>query len=439
MFEKRLVPILVVVFLGSMIGCLAIGGIDFIEVMGRYIPQENLVWDYVVGFLWATVLGLGILFWPVSARDKRLLLPGWGARIVMAMSLMLFYEYFYDTDSFGYFYNMRELGFQPEQIRLGHGLETVTSLLGLHHEIFPDSYHMLKVNCALIGFISVYLFYRAGALAFGREEPRLFYALALYPSVLLWSSVVGKDPIMLFGISLYAYAVVAWYRTSRLRYLALMALGIVVAMYMRAWMGAILIAPLMVFPFYRARGYLSKAVFAGLVAVALAATAGRGGDKFEVSSAADLLATAQRYRNTQSVGGSRQLIDLQFGDVASVAAFTPLGMFTALFRPLPGEVRNPFGLLAGIENLLLLLLFLRALRRLSRTELREPLVVWAAALVLLWSASYGIISYQNLGAAVRYKLQVLPIMVILLLYLNRPKTQALPKASPSLQRRGVFA
>ena len=39
--------------------------------------------------------------------------------------------------------------------------------------------------------------------------------LGLYPSIIFWSSILGKDPIAFLGIGMYVFGVVGWSRTSR--------------------------------------------------------------------------------------------------------------------------------------------------------------------------------------------------------------------------------
>ena len=81
---------------------------------------------------------------------------------------------------------------------------------------------------------------------------------------------------------------------------------------------------------------------------------------------------------------------------------------------------NPFGMLAGLEDLVLLGLLMRALRRFRREYLQRPVIVWAILFVVIWSALYGVISSHNLGAAVRFRLQILPVFLLLLIYLGKP-------------------
>jgi hypothetical protein len=57
------------------------------------------------------------------------------------------------------------------------------------------------------------------------------------------------------------------------------------------------------------------------------------------------------------------------------------------------------------------------------------LIQWAIVLLMVWSGTYAFASSYNLGAAVRFKLQILPLMLLLLLYLaRRPEHRTLPNA-----------
>ncbi len=120
-------------------------------------------------------------------------------------------------------------------------------------------------------------------------------------------------------------------------------------------------------------------------------------------------------------GGSGQDIP-EFRSPVDMLLFSPIGMFTALFRPLPGEVLNIFGIFSGLENLVLLFLVYLAWKR-GRHLIwsGESGVIWALSLVLFWAFIYGFVSSQNLGSAVRFKLQILPILLGLTLYLAYPQ------------------
>jgi hypothetical protein len=94
-------------------------------------------------------------------------------------------------------------------------------------------------------------------------------------------------------------------------------------------------------------------------------------------------------------------------------------MFIAYFRPLPGDISNLFGWLAGFENLGLLVLSAAALLHIRLRHFRSHLFVWAFALLATWGIAYSVIAYKDLGAAVRYKLQIIPILLGVIGYLCR--------------------
>lgn len=397
-----------------------------VEDLGHRIPQEDIQTDYVIGVVWAIILGVSILAWPVSSRDKRCLLLVWLAKVLIALSIMLFFESHYPMDSFGYFDSPRQDSYIWEGLKYAGGNEgthNITRLVWLHHQLLPDSFHALKMSFAMVGLIAVYLFYRAAVLFLKREDRRVFYALSLFPSLLFLSSTVSKEPIVLLCVALYAYGVVGLYRARRLRYLVIMVLGIIMLGYFRTWMVPITLVPLVPLLVFAMRGDVAKMILLIFILVACLFMSHRIQNNFGIVTKQDLIAKVNAFSRNFARGGSARKSSGEFTSISSMIAYIPKGSFTALFRPLPGEVLNPFGLLAGIENLILLILLLLSLMRICYhwRELQHPLVIWAILLLLTWSTIYGFVSSYNLGTAVRYKVQILPVLLGLLLYLARTR------------------
>jgi hypothetical protein len=98
-------------------------------------------------------------------------------------------------------------------------------------------------------------------------------------------------------------------------------------------------------------------------------------------------------------------------------------MFAALFRPLPGEIMNPFGILAGLENLTLLVLFIFSIRQFGKKLVLDKNHLLVLLILLIWSGIYGFISFQNLGSGVRFRLQAMPFLIYFIVnaYQNRDK------------------
>lgn len=399
----------------------ALSFMDFVVYMGHNIPQQDMTTDYVYGLTWAMFLAISIFFWPVPARDRQMLVWGWFAKILVTLGFMLLYENNYGLDAYGYFEAAAESNFFVSFPTIGNGNNTIYYLSKLHGQIFPISYHMMKVSFSLVGFIAVYLFYRSAVRFLDREDPKVYYALALFPSVIFWSSILGKDPIILLGIAMYVYGVVGWNKTNRPIFLLILLLGVIETMYIRIWVGQILLAPLSIFALHRMRGLLTKVIFLIIVAAGFFATVNQFKEKFSIETQQDLLSTSDTISHSWGYGGSGQVLETRFTSVPVMIGFLPLGIFTALFRPLPGEVLNPFAMLAGLENLMLLFLLFQAIRRTRLLELTQPMVMWAVALILIWASVYGFTSYQNLGSAARFRLQILPVLLGTILYLRRKR------------------
>ncbi len=397
-----------------------------VVMFGQNIPQTDLQADYLVGYLWSIALGVAIFVWCRSKEDGWALLNIWLIKSCVTLGFMLFYEYNYRyLDAYSYFNVPSQYDYQWSSSDLISGTDNLYYLVRIYYKIMPYSYHALKVTFSMVGLIGIYLFYRAAVVYMNKADIRLLYILSLFPSILFWSSIVGKDPIILLGVALYAYGVLNWYRCRLNRYLLVIAGGIVLTMTMRIWMGPILVGPLLMI-YLRGMRRVSAKILAGFaIAGVLVVLWQILRERFTIGSIQDILRTLNVLsRSWSEDGGSGQVINIEFTSIHNVLVFLPLGMFTALLRPLPGEIPNLFGLLAGLENLVLLALSFLAIKRTRLKELRDPVIGWLVLLVFTWAALYGFISYQNLGTAVRFRLQILPLFLCLLLYLSRNRRKA---------------
>jgi hypothetical protein len=133
----------------------------------------------------------------------------------------------------------------------------------------------------------------------------------------------------------------------------------------------------------------------------------------------DLLSRVNVVSRSWAKGGTGQTPP-EFNSVWAVLAFLPLGIFTALFRPLLGEVPSAFGVLAGLESLALLGWVAFAALRTSRHRLAEPPVLWGILFIALWASVYAFLSYQNLGSGFRFRMQILPVGLLVLANLGGP-------------------
>lgn len=377
-----------------------------------------MVDGYFVGLLWSFVLGASILLWPVSSLHKSALLLVWLAKIVTSLGVMLIFEIHYEgaVDGVVYYYKSTTGSFAWEDFIFGEGSANILNFSRLYQMIFPDSYHAMKITVSMVGMIGVYIFFRAAILFLEKDDIRIFYVLALYPTILFWTSLIAKDSFVLLGVAFYAYGVVGWSKFGQMRYLLWGAFGLWFATFMRLWYGPILLAPLIIFFLNKKSGWMSKIIFAVIVVFSLSLLSSKFSETFKIENTEDLLKETSNVSQNFAHGGSAQKVETVTSP-AQMVAMMPFGLFTALFRPLPGEILNPFGLIAGLENLFLLWLLYGAIKNIQIKDITEPVILWAIALIVIWGSIYGFVSMGNLGSAVRYRVPILPILVALVFYL----------------------
>jgi hypothetical protein len=409
---------------GSAAGLLVPAAADFVVAAGRNVPQPEMAGDYLRACFWALVIGVLLLYAPVRQGERAALSALWLVKCGLALGAMLFYEHHYrELDAFWYFRETLDRQFADQPIRFGWGTENVAVLADRVARLVGRSYHSLKLVFAAIGLAAVFLFYRAGVRLSGRDDPRLLVVLGLVPTVLFWSTILGKDPVVLLGIALYCWGVVGWQRTGRLRYLPAVAAGLLLAALIRLWLAPILLVPLAWLVIRAELRPGRRLLYGVLTAACLLFALAQFAAWFQLESARDLLETTNRISRAWAVGGSGQQLDVEFNSVGRAIAFLPVGMFTALFRPLPGEVWHAFGLLAGLENLGLLVLLGVAAVRFRRAHWRDPLVQWG----FCWWQSGPPVRFRVVpepGRRGSPKLQVLPVLVGLLLHIagrQRPR------------------
>ena len=399
---------------------LVFGAIAFLSIVvgaaintGGNIPTEALERDYLTGLVWGIALTATIFWWPASREERVALLGLWGARLFVTLVAMLLYEQQYDSlDSYTYFAESRDIaltGYVPDE---AFGTKSVPYAFFPLWYVLPPSFHALKVSCGYLSLIATYIFFKAWRVADGDTSVRPLWVIGITPSILFWSSTVGKEPLIYMSIAVATWGALTLWRDSSARGgLALFA-GLVGMFFIRPWIpvlfGLAVATAFVIRPTHRwIRGV---AFVVGLVVFGVAwffAT-----DIVGITEQGRLLSAVELVSSSWAIGGSANEA-IAFTSFSDIILFIPLGVFTALFRPLPGEIGGAFGLLAGLENTMLLILLLWSFVQLLRSNWQFPLI-FALAFIVWWSGIYAFLSYQNLGTVVRFKLQVMPFLIALI-------------------------
>lgn len=411
---------------GLQVGGLVVAGVAFslmllwlvahVGLFGRHIPQPDIISDYVRGWIWA--LGLAVLLAVLPLKDGGPLLTLWLAKTAVDLGVMLVYEWHYGLDAYWYFRMGAWAHFDSLLPVLGNGTQTILRFSAVLAGVVGPSYHAMKIVYSFIGLWGAFCFYRAACHYLRSRKTWLLYVIGFTPTVLFWSSILGKDPVIFFGSGLYALGAVGWLRTGRTRYVLNLSGGLVIAMFIREWYGVIMIAPLLFVVAPRLRHPLHRILcvaggVAGMVyAYSLFQT------QFLAEGTSSIVPTTNAIIGGFAArGGSGQSFQ-PFHSLSSMVLFWPWGVFTAMFRPMLWDIHNAFMVISALECTVLLVLVISAVWHWRFSRLRDPVISWALAYLLCWASLYGFGGYANLGMAVRQRLEVMPVLVLLALLLG---------------------
>jgi hypothetical protein len=387
--------------------------LPWLDEAERHAGVASPLGDWTLGAAWAIALGIFIAVAPWWRVDRSALLRLWCAKVAVVLGVILLYEAHYaDLDAYAYFQGAK--GAWPGGLSLAASTENVVRLAWLPVHALP-SFRALEVSFAFIGFLAAYVLYDAACRCLGRRHPAILYAVGLFPAALLWSSIVGKDPLTFLGIALAAWAAVACRLGDVRRAVIGGALAACVFLFVRIWLLVLVGFPVLLVPIWMLWRFGSPARRGALAGVGLLLALGGIiglSSVFGLGSSGAAVTYLDKLAHSWAVGGSGEAAPA-FTTLGSVLLFLPWGAFTALFRPLPGELWSPFGLIASLESVILLVLFVGALTQARRVHWKEPLFVSALIFTLLWASSYAFVSYQNLGTGVRFRLQVVPAILAL--------------------------
>jgi hypothetical protein len=406
--------------------------LNLVEQLGFRIPQDDMITDYATSLVWATFLGVCIIFSPIRNRDKHMLLWAWFIKCFVSLFVLLFEEAHYPGgDAVGYFTaRTHAVDFFHDFLKAGVSSGfLVWTIIAKYNQVVPEmvqsSFHSLKISFSMLSLMAMYLFYRASILITKNENRTFFWVLVLCPSLLIWTSRIGKESLMVFTIALYTVGLVNWHFKRKTVYLLIGLIGLLSCTLIRFWVGGLMLVPLFFYFLYANKSFFTKTTCALAAGVLIFLSYNLILYKFTLKDTDAVYRKLEKVATNSSKGGStinREKVEIK--GPLDVIKYAPAGIFTALFRPLPWDMPGLLGFASGMEGLLLLYLFLKAVKRTRLRELNDPILVWAIVLVFSWALLYGF-AIQNFGTGLRWKTQVLPVFLGLLCYLGRHRQRIL--------------
>jgi len=350
-----------------------------------------------------------------TVKDRRILLIWYIKGFLITLILMIFYEaHYHGMDTYTYVQRAFLRTF-PAPLIPGEGTDNIPNINNYFTQIVGESYYSLKIINSLIGFMGLLFIYRSFEYTMQKSKIEIhdnfIYFFFLFPTIVFWSSILGKDPLNLFFIGLFTYAFIHLIDSFKLRYLLMIVASIIMVSYIRSWWSIIMVTSIFLY-YIKINSFRSFMIFLLILPVFI--ILGMGFLKTAgVGSMEDLFLKMAETSKNLAYGGSSVGVHIitGFGDYL---LWFPMNFFTSLFRPMFWDVRNPFTLVAAIENMILLYYFYKYVIKNWGRIFANKYLKFYILLTFAWSLLYVIISPTNLGMAVRFKLQVLPLMLALI-------------------------
>lgn len=238
----------------------------------------------------------------------------------------------------------------------------------------------------------------------GLEPTWLTYALLFFPGVHFWTSAIGKDAPMFLAVALMLWS--SMHLTKRWLYFLV---GLLLMTAIRPYAALLALSALSLAALTDRRRRLSHRLLLLVLGVGGAAVAAStvqmtfGLDVTDATAVGEYVTEQQDIAETVE-GGSNVL-----------GASYPEKVLSLLYRPFFVDAEGPLGLVASLENLLLLIgTVVLALR--WRVVLRLVSSIfflrYAVALAVLMIAVFSLL-YYNIGLGLRQKVMFMPMLITL--------------------------
>lgn len=279
-------------------------------------------------------------------------------------------------------------------------------------DIFSFGYYY--VNVIFYSFISLFgpiAFYRVMSDVFPAQKRIILLSTFLVPSFLYWGSGIHKEGLIFTGIALIIFHIYFGNKVNKLgikRWLGIL-LGLFILLLLRNFVVVIILPAIVAWllgnkwPKYGLASFTAVYIFCAVAFFALR----------HIDPRLDFPQAVVNKQQAfiQLVGNSSIPIKQLQPDVLSFLKNTPQAITLSAVRPYPSDVKHLLSLAAATETEMILLLFLLFVLFRKKYTLTSKNVLYFCvffSITLLLSIGFSV---NNLGAIVRYRSIIMPLLV----------------------------
>ena len=318
------------------------------------------------------------------------------------------------SDSTRYWFENRMLNGEEafQYLISGKSTDANIALNFIPSKVMNLSYFTGNIIYCLIGYIGFICFYQI-TLKYVPYNIKLFGVpifpiIFFLPNLHFWSCNVGKDTLSFFAIGIFAYAIINLKKRFLLIVLSLMVLFLV-----RAHIALFLLLGYALAYLSARTLQLYQKVFISIIMIAGAIVVLP--KVLEITQIDNLSVDSyEQFATTKSSNLSRA----RTGSSIDISSYPlPIKVFSFLFRPTIIDVDSAISLVAAAENVLLLILFVKAIKKnIIVTFRKSPLVIKGLLIFLILGSLTFSAILGNLGIMIRMRNMFLPGLLIYMLW-----------------------
>ena len=409
-----------------------------------------------------------------NENNRRYFIPALTIKIAGAIGLGLIYQFYYQGgDTYNYFeqcVHIYQSIFDSPLITLkllfSDGSFAPSTFLYSQHIYWftsPSEYLIIKlaaffglfcfgtyssiaVMFACFSFSGLWAAYTTFLKEYPSQEGPLALALFFLPSVFFWGSGLMKDTVAItaLGWLFYAFYQIFILKENLLYSTLVLIITVYILYTIRIFVLLSFLPPAIVWVFLQNSTRIQNRLvrfLAGpiLLVIGLSTAIYVGMNVTEGHVKYDIDEIGKRtkinaeylYRISLQEGGSAYYLGDLDGSIMSMIRLAPQALVVTLFRPFLWEAKNIMMLLSAIEALIFLILTSRLLLypglfKSFKILLKEPMLLFCLIYSVVLAVAVGLNSY-NFGSLVRYKIQILPFYLSMVLILWNYNSQASKK------------
>lgn len=335
------------------------------------------------------------------------------------------------TDFGSYVKMMLDFGEDQSMISLlpNHDLRSLffIKIISVFALLSGNNYWIITAYFALASFLTAWYLFRTVENNFPNSSLAAAIAFLFFPSVMFWSSGIEKETLALCGIYYLSAVFVLFLKGQKIKWIE--SVGIIVAAllvwnlkyYWAAVFFITVFTAIVVWAMRQKLAWIDRRLLLLWILVfgGAALVASFSHPNFCLTTFLQVLVT--NHDDFVKISDGKNLIHYYrlTAEWQSVLLNSPWALVSGVLRPFVGEGRGVLGLVASLENGLLLVLLITALPLLrSKSANVDRIFLYAVVSYVLILGIFLALSTPNLGSLSRYRIGFLPFLVFLITYKN---------------------